>query len=131
MMTKPTPLFTDPCLLLVHLLFYPLAYFALLPEVRWDLLGVGQSIIVDGLLWVSLLTSGYMIMRVKRQAQVGPLARYGTIIFFLGICILTPFIIGFAVLAFVSFVGGGFDGLMIWWKGLLSFGLLWVYFSKE
>ncbi|MEH6739080.1 MAG: hypothetical protein V7695_11135 [Sulfitobacter sp.] len=130
-MTKPTPFLTDLCLLLLHLPFYPLAYFTLLPEVRWDLFGVGQSIIVDGLLWLSLLTSGYMIIRVKRQAHVGTLARYGTIIFFLGICILTPFIIGFAVLAIVSFVGVGFEGLMIWWRSLLFFGFLWVYFSKE
>lgn len=64
-MTKPTPFLADLCLLLVNMLFYPLAYFTLVPDVRWDLLGVGLSIIVDGLLWLSLLTSGYMIMRVK------------------------------------------------------------------
>ena len=130
MNTKPN-LVKDFCLMLAHLAFYPLAYFTLLPSMREDLLGISQSAGMGSLFWMALCVCAYTILKVRSSTDVGPLANFGAIAFTVGLCVLTPAMFAFAAMALVTFAGGGFQAVAIWWKAALFFLFLYMYLNTE
>lgn len=109
---------------LANFAFYPLSYFTLFPEVRRDLLGLGEGILIDGPLHVALFVSAWAMMVLARGREHGPLAHAGIMFNAVVFCLLYPIVYGFAAMTLVTFAVGGPEVLLILWKGVLYFGFL-------
>ena len=109
---------------LANLAFYPLSYFALIPEVRRDLLGLGEGLLIDGPLYSALFVSAFATLASARGRNHGPLARAGIFFNLIVFCLLLPIVFGFAWMTFVTFALGGPEVLLILWEGILYFGFL-------
>jgi hypothetical protein len=124
---------TDLGLLLAHLAFFPLAYLTFFAEVREDLFGVYTTSFQELMLYAAMIAIGYVMFATKSAMSSGrefPLARHGVVFTYVVICILTPVMLGFAVMTVVTFSVGGFAVIGLLWKGIAFFGLVYVYFAK-
>lgn len=130
-MNTKLDVFKDFCLMMAHLAFYPLAYFTMLPSMREDLLGISQRASIEGLFWIALCVCGYVVLGARTSTGRGPLANFGAIVFTVGLCVLTPVMMAFTAMALVTFAGGGFQAVAIWWKAALFFLFLWLYLNPE
>lgn len=113
---------------LANLAFFPLSYFAIIPEVRRDILGLGEGLLIDGPLYLGLFVSAFATLVSARGRRRGPLARAGIVFNVVVFCLLLPIVIGFTAMAFVTFALGGPKILVILWEGIVYFGFLWYCF---
>ena len=120
---RPTFL-ADLGMCLANFAFYPLSYFTLFPEVRRDLLGLGEGLMIDGPLHIALFVSGWATMVLAKGREHGPLAHAGIMFNAVVFCLLYPIVYGFAAMTLVAFAVGGPEVLLILWKGVLYFGFL-------
>lgn len=128
---RKTPFLEDLLLCVGQLAFFPLSYFTLLPEIRLDLLGLGQSMMIEVVLWLLLIASSYCMIAFRLSASAGPLSRYAFIAVLLLFVITIPITLGFAAMSVVGFAVGGFDYLYYFWKPVLFFGFLWFWFTVD
>ena len=122
----------DAFYLQAHLLFYPLSYLTFFPEVRLDLLGVGQSLTIDGAMWITLIACCCAILSARGDYDLGPMGRAGAAVLMIGFCLLVPIMFGFIALALLmTALGGFFEMVSMFWKAGLFFGFLWLYITAE
>lgn len=111
------------------LAYFPIAYFLFMVEARVKLLGLGQSLIIDGGLWIAFLCAMILIFRSTREQAKGRLESYRIVFFTLSIILMIPLFFGVAIFVGLAFVGGGIDGLMLTWKATLVFGFAYWTFN--
>ena len=121
---RRTTFLADLGMCLANFAFFPLSYFTLFPEVRRDLLGIGEGLLIDGPMHVALLVSGWATLRLAKGRKYGRLAYAGIMFNAVVFCLLYPIVFGFAAMTFVTFAVGGPEVLLILWKGILYFGFL-------
>ena len=114
----------DLGMFLANLAFFPLSYFTLFTEVRRDLLGLGEGLLIDGPLHVALFASAFATLACARGRNRGPLASVGIAFNAVVFCLLVPVVTGFAAMTFVTFALGGPEVLLILWKGVVYFWFL-------
>ena len=70
--------FEDFAFGLVYLIFCPLVYVTLFPEVRMDILGLGQDAMTVRMFWSMALLTGFMIFKEITRDRFGPFTRICT-----------------------------------------------------
>ena len=122
--SRRTPFLEDLGMCLANLAFFPLSYFTLLPEVRRDILGLGEGLMIDGPLHIALFVSAWATLALAKGRKHGRLAHAGIIFNIIIFCLMIPIVFLFAAMIFVGFAIRGPEVLLFFWKGVLYFGFL-------
>ena len=113
-------------ILAAHAAFYPLAFFAALPEASKILVGSDLSFVA----MFFLVLFAVIVAATKNYTNGGALAQLGVGIMSIGLILLVPAMLGFVALALIMFSVAGMAAMAIIWKGIVFFGFMFWYLNN-
>ena len=113
-------------ILAAHVAFYPMAFFAALPEASKVLVGTDLSLVA----MVLFVVSAVIVAATKNYPSGGALVQLGVGIMSLGLVVLVPAMLGFVALALMMLSVAGVAALAIIWKGIVFFGFMFWYLNN-